>query len=782
MSNRFIRAGIGALLLLATQAARAEADQPPPTSTAGSADQLQEVVVTAQKRSELLLEVPISITAIDQATLDKQGVKDISDVARLVPGLTLQGSDELGDTNISIRGIVSNTGAETTGVYIDDTPVQARQEIVGSNPYPKIFDLDHVEVLRGPQGTLFGAGSEGGTIRFLTPEPGLQDFSGYVRSELAFTLNGAPSYELGGAVGGPIVPGVLGFRGSAWYREDGGYTTRVDPVTGQTEATDANSADSKVAKLAFKLAPTDNLIIEPSIYYQDLHSADRSLYWESAGPFIEFSQIPEPHSDKFVLPSLSAEYAFDAFSIKTITSYFKRDMNDTFDATAFELSGLIPFDGQDFGGITLPGYPNYFSRGTYHETQNNWTEELRFTSIDDPDARLSWVAGLYWQHNIAADVSLFQEPFNEVGNYLSEYYYGIPGNSLSYFGEAPVDGKYSYLDHFVGREQDKAIYGNVTYAILPDLKASVGLRVARSTFDYIDYQDGPYGTAAPSTDSGAESETPVTPRFNLSYQINPDEMVYATAAKGYRIGGANEPIPADICANSLKSLGISSAPLTYQSDSVWSYELGAKGKMLDDHLVIESSLYWINWTNIQQEVYLPDCGYYYTGNLGTAVSRGFDVQAEWSVGGGWVLSGNGGLTDARYTKTVLDNGNILAKSGDSLATPEWTATAAAQYNFKLHGDASGYARLDYQFSGPYFRTGSAETFSYEPSTRNAPATHYFTMRVGVTEGGWDLSLFADNLLNSRTSLYRYQDTVYSPDLRDETFRPFTAGMTAEYKF
>jgi outer membrane receptor protein involved in Fe transport len=781
MSGQFRILGLGVLLAAGLTRSGHAADQAA-SASGQTPDGLEEITVTAQKRSELLTKVPISVTAINQDTLNEQGAKDISDVARLVPGLSLQASNELGDTNISIRGITSDTGAQTTGIYIDDTPVQVRQEVVSSNPYPKIFDLDHVEVLRGPQGTLFGAGSEGGTVRFLTPTPSLQTFSGFVRSELAFTDGGAPSYELGAAVGGPIVEDKVGFRISGWYREDGGYTTRINPVTGAVAATDANAEESRVARMAFKIAPTDNFVVTPALYYQDTHRNDRDFYWESAGPFNELAQIPQPHSDKFVLPSLAIEYDFAAFSVKSITSYFKRDVNDTFDATSFDLSGLIPYDGQTFGGTTLPGYPNYLTRGSFHETQNDWTEELRFTSSDDSDSAWSWVGGLYYGHSIAGSKSQYEEPFDDVGNYLSQYYGYGPGDSLSWFGEAPIDGKYSYVEQLVVRETDKAVFGNVTYAVLDNLKASAGLRVAQSGFDYADSQDGPYGPAAPTVSSGTQKETPVTPRFNLSYQLEPDQLIYATVAKGYRIGGANEPIPAAICANSLASLGIKNAPATYDSDSVWSYELGAKGKFFDNAVLIETSIFWINWSGIQQQVYLPDCGYYYTANLGEAASRGFDIQAQWAVGGGLTLSGNAGLTDARYTKTVLDNGNILARSGDSLATPEWSANLSAEYKFALPAEADGYARLDYQFAGPYYRTGSAETFSYQPNTRDAPATHYVSARIGVREGGWDVSGFIDNLLNSRTSLYRYQDTAYSPGLRDLTFRPLTAGVTAEYKF
>ena len=260
-------------------------------------------------------------------------------------------------------------------------------------------------------------------------------------------------------------------------------------------------------------------------------------------------------------------------------------------------------------------------------------------------------------------------------------------------------------------------------------------------------------------------------------------MVYATAAKGYRIGGANESVAGIVsCAGDLAALGVKNVPQTFASDSVWSYELGDKGSFLDNRLRIDGSLFWIDWSGIQQQVELPDCGYYYTANLGSAVSRGFDIQAQYAAGSGLVLSGNAGLTDAEFTTTETEGGNILSLKGDMLATPLWTATSAAQQDFDLPGGADGYGRIDWQFAGPYYRTGSAETFSYNPYTRDAPATNFVTLRAGWKKAGWDISAFIDNVLNSRTSLYRYEDVVGSPGLRDLTYRPITIGITAIKKF
>jgi iron complex outermembrane receptor protein len=213
---------------------------------------LQEIVVTAERRATRLQDTPVSVDAITPEQIDSQGLRSIDDVTRVAPGVTFErtGMTATGNfndegTDIAIRGVESTAGASTTGIYLDDIPIQTRHLSFGTvNPFPQLFDLDRVEILRGPQGTLFGAGSEGGTVRFIQTQPGLDAYSGYLRSEIATTKFGAPSYEMSAATGGPIIPQTLGFRLSTSVRYDGGYVDRVnyDPTTLQTTGTvDANS-------------------------------------------------------------------------------------------------------------------------------------------------------------------------------------------------------------------------------------------------------------------------------------------------------------------------------------------------------------------------------------------------------------------------------------------------------------------------------------------------------------------------------------------------------------
>src|SRR2546429_3239763 len=265
-----------ALALLACVPGASRAQQQTQGSEA-SAGPLQEVIVTATRRAESLSKVPISVTALTQESLDERGVKDFSEVARFTPGVNF---DNSGTNNISIRGISGSGGAGTTGIYLDDTPIQMRA--LAFNPdeaLPKSFDIERVEVLRGPQGTLFGAGSEGGTVRYITTQPSLSKSSVYSRAEFSSTQGGDPSYEAGVAVGGPVIEGKFGARLSVWYRKDGGWIDRIDPVTLATVDKNANHDETVLVRLAGLWAPSEHWSITPSLYYQDRARNDISTYW-----------------------------------------------------------------------------------------------------------------------------------------------------------------------------------------------------------------------------------------------------------------------------------------------------------------------------------------------------------------------------------------------------------------------------------------------------------------------------------------------------------------------
>src|SRR5258705_3365688 len=329
---------VGAGVCLATSAST-----PAPTAAAepAAAGGLEEIVVTATRREESINRVPISVTAFSQEMIDQKGVKDFQDVVRFTPGVSI---DTSGTNAISIRGISSSGGAGTTGIYIDDTPIQMRA--VGFNPddtLPKTFDLDRVEVLRGPQGTLFGSGSEGGTVRYIMNQPSVTKESTYARAETSYTQHGQPSGEIGVAHGGPIIDDVLGFRASVWYRYDGGWIDRIDPTTLNVVDRNSNHANTIAARLAVLVQPVEALKITPSFTYQNSRKHDISSFWPAYsdvgnGRFINGTPEQMPNPDEYYLGAVKLEADVGIGTLIWNTSYYHRDELTAYQGTVFDLA------------------------------------------------------------------------------------------------------------------------------------------------------------------------------------------------------------------------------------------------------------------------------------------------------------------------------------------------------------------------------------------------------------------------------------------------------------
>src|SRR6185437_11865986 len=340
---------------------------------------LAEIVVTATKREQSLEKVPIAVAAYNQDYLDKEDVKSFADIARVTPGVTngyATGGVHL-NPQPAIRGINSGAGASTVGVYIDETPVQVFPDsIISDNPYPKVFDLDRVEILLGPQGTLFGAGSEGGTIRFITPEPSLTKYSSYVRSDLSATKGGDPSYEFGAAGGGPIVDGTLGFRASAWYRRDGGYINRIGWYTGALLDKNGNWDDAGAARFALKWQPVEGLDVTPSVFYQKSTVNDSSTYWEAysnpgKSDFVSANPLTSPNSDEFTLSAIKLNWDLGTVKLVNNTSFLSRQNNFFLDTTTLDLSAYGIFHGL----VPPLALANDTSSSSLSNTQNVFTQE-----------------------------------------------------------------------------------------------------------------------------------------------------------------------------------------------------------------------------------------------------------------------------------------------------------------------------------------------------------------------------------------------------------------------
>ncbi len=794
------------------RAADADAAAPPApaTATAGNdaADQgLGELVVTATRKSEAASRVPISLSAFGTEALQELNLKSFADIARFTPGVSFNRDRK----DIAIRGISSQAGTGTTGIYIDDTPIQVRAlGLNANNTLPAVFDLDRVEILRGPQGTLFGAGSEGGTVRYISAQPSLDTFSGLVHLELSGIQDGSPNYEAGAAFGGPIVKDKLGFRLSGWYRRDGGYINRVDYQDQATTSRDANHSDTYVVQGALAFAPAETVLVTPSIFFQDRRQANYDNYWvgisnPSAGSFLNGTPDRQRDNDRFYLPALKIEW--DAGSVKVISNtswYDRKETVNGYSGTLYNLSLLqqliaaqVNFNGDDNSanqvvspstvlltptGINLPQLPNYQAQTIITNKQQNFTQEIRAQS-SDPTARLQWVAGVFFSQNRQTSIEEINDPQLPT---LIPLLFGV---SLTDFasGNPLLANNDSYINSTIGKDRQIALFGDATYAITDRLKASVGLRYAWTKFSFTNTADGPQNLG-PSAGAGSKSETPFTPKFNLAFQATRDALYYATISKGYRIGGANPPFPQSACQADLDALKITSVPESYNSDTVWNYEIGAKNKFFDRKLTIAASLYHLKWNNIQQANYLTSCGFQYTANLGEAVSNGFDIQAQAAIGKAFTVDVAAGYTDAHYSKTTLTGGDgspSLVTKGDAIpGVAPWTVQLGGQYDFTVAAQPV-YLRFDYQFASHNPKKTPIQNINNatnDPALVNDPATHQLSIRSGTTFGAVTLQAFIDNVTNAHPQLALTHQDQYTQLFEAQTLRPRTFGLWLSYRY
>jgi iron complex outermembrane receptor protein len=834
ISHRSLRAciwgvtGSGLLPLLVCWApTKAGADDSPPA--AAESGQLQEIVVTSTRREENLSKVPISVTALTQEDMDTKGIKDIIDVVRFTPGIAI---DNSGTNNISIRGISSTGGAGTTGIYIDDTPIQIRG--LAFNPddaLPKSFDVDRVEVLRGPQGTLFGAGSEGGTVRYITTPPSLDKASIYARSELSFTQGGDPSYEAGVAAGGPVIDGVLGARATVWYRRDGGWIDRVDPTAADPQSAvvdhNANYGETLLVRLAGIWKASDQWTVTPSIFYQNREEHDISNYWpiySNPGSDQYVNGDPTAHSvpDKFYLPALKIEGDFDAFRVISNTSYFHRKETTGYDGTLYNLGFYqsqptppalpvfalpflpgVQFPLLDASGIHLPAsVANYRSPATVDNIQQNITEEVRLLS-SDPTAKFIWTTGVFFSSDRQTYLEQIHDPML---NDLTMAVEGVPytdiftdenGDPVPYVAPFSAD---SYFLNIHARDQQLAWFGEGTYSITDTLKATVGLRYSRTEYSFNTLTGGPQLFQAPAANSGDKKENSFTPKVNLSYQMDPNNLFYATYAKGFRPGGANNPVPQAACAADFQSFGITASPATYNSDTVDSYEIGAKNNFAN-RVRIASSIYYIQWHNIQQTVVPPICQISFIANLGQAVAKGADIQAEIAVTAAFTAEFSAGYTEARYTQDSRFSPaqpNPIVASGDAISgqsseggfgkpAPPYTLSAGVEYKFTAF-DHESFVRADdeYQARDKWLPPGQdPNALQFDPANFTLPSTNFLSVRAGMHFGELSVETFIDNLTDTH-ALTDYNFTIdYGAGnnrlMRDYTFRPRTFGVTFIYR-
>lgn len=736
-------------------------------------DKAATMIVTARRMEESAQQVPISLIRLDRTELRRMGADRLTDIAGAVPNLAVPIVGLFGAEQPSIRGIFSPIGASTIGLYVNDVPVQIRSLEVAGNPDLRTFDLDRVEVLRGPQGTLFGASSMGGTIRYLTRQPQLEGQDVEVGGELAGVSRGGVTRELQGAIGSAVVPGKLGVRASAYYRGDAGLVDRIAPAkNGARIAGNVDSLSVFALRMAAKLAPTERLELTPSLFYQKGDRADLPYYEDRLGRFRQSATSRQPGRDRFVLPSLTATMDLGGAVLTSVTAWLGRENRQTVDYSAFfgeiVLGGIAPH-------VRTPGGSRSFTA----VDQQSLTQEVRLTS-GDPQAPLRWVLGGFYRRS---HLTMEQRVVEPGIAQLAQTYLGLSVEEL--FGLPLLPGGESYHSRQRIREQDLALFGQAAWSPVPGVEATAGLRVSRSSLSFRLFSQGPFAGGVNSIGPERQNDTPVTPYASLSYQPDKASLLYVSAGKGFRGGGTNGAVPAAACATDLSAFGRTSAPSAYASDSLWSYEAGVKRGNPADPLQLSLAVFRIDWRNIQQSVALPNCGFSYVDNLGAARNQGFELAVGARPIPALRIGLSLGFVDARFRRHVgpprADGAGSIVAVGDRVPyAPRWSGTASAQYDIPLPRDMAAFVRSEWQHAGPYRRAPSAQSVAYDARVYAGEANDVVMLRLGLSHDAWDISAFAENILNDRSVQFRNVElapATGSP-VREIAQRPRTIGISA----
>jgi iron complex outermembrane receptor protein len=741
-------------------------------------EELQEIVVTAEKRESTVQKTPISITAISGSDLQAQGLSDMASVAQQVPGVSFKTSGP-GQTEFEMRGLTSTGGeSPTVGFYLDDavlTPAAMAQN--GKTVIdPSLFDLNRVEVLRGPQGTLYGAGSMGGTIKLLTNQPDPKAFAANVEVIGSDTTNGGGfNHTENVMLNIPLMQDVAALRlvGTDKYidgwidrkvlnpfpPEVNGSTARGD-VAGTPVAQDfqhSNTEHLQAGRATLLVQPTDRLSITLGFMHQSLTQDGPSTI--DSPPLTETHYQPfdvsEPFSDKFDLYTLTGKLNFDSFQLVSASAYWDRQQNQTQDIS----EAMQDYIGGFFGppaafpysstATVTEGGSTFFGLGAGSITEDDYTrqfsEELRLASTGS--GPLQWlVGGYYSSFGATSHVFSFYPDTND----------GFNAN----FGTTNLADNHRKVDI-----DQYAAFGEVSYMLPDNLRASVGARYYQYHSNSVTSVSGVSANGTSNPLFGLAQNSGVTPKVDLAYIPDDNTTVYGTVSKGFRPGGPNSPIPVPPCA--------SAAPTQFGPDSVWNYELGEKLRFFDSRISVNGAVYYEDWTNVQQQV-APSCGFKFTANAGKATVYGAELELAVVLMPGFVLSQNVGYTHATNSTTLPAAGVV---SGERLLdVPEVTANTALSFKQPLANDMNFVSRL----TNSYVSGIQDITF-----TRNSlPAYDLVGLRAGVETGRWSAVLFADNLTNKMALL---GDTgALSANIsilnRVATNQPRTIGVDLSFKF
>lgn len=698
------------------------ATQSEPGTLIKSDDAQDFILVTATKREAYAQKLPVSISAVDGRTLERWGVRDFNALAPKLAGVSFTNLGP-GRNKIFLRGISDGSFADrtqsTVGVYLDETRVIFND----TNPDIRLIDLDRIEVVRGPQGTLYGGGSVGGIYRIITKKPALDEYAGYLRASGSTTKNGGGNGTIDGAVNFPLAPDRLGMRASGYFERASGY---IDDA-GLSED-NVNSSKIYGGRIAARLKLAEHWTLDGAANLQIVDLADTQYIFPQLGGLNRSTTNREPHRDELELYHLTLKGDIGGARITSSTALVQRDMESIFDATA-----ALPALTGDAGA------EGFFESASDIRT---FTHETRI--ISDNGGRLDWLAGGF--------ISQRRENLD---------------TRLIVDNQMPSD-----LAFFSNREDEineAAIFGEASVYIMDKVKLTAGLRWSRTEFD-VNVLSGGIANAGVDALIDSRQRSTFSPKGALSYQYSDDILFYVQAAQGSRIGGFNVNTP----LAAITDLNPEDSVTMFESDTLWNTETGLKSSWLDGHLILNAAAFYIFWNEIQTDQILPT-GFSFVTNAGKARNYGFEAEltarpfsnVEFSSAFFW---NNPELTEA--------NPFLGAEVGDDLPNiADVSASAGIAIDFSLAGQWDGLLAADYSYIGKSFLTFAE---------RMAPTMgdyHVGNIRFTTQKDNLRVGVYVDNVWNTRGNTFAFGNPFSLANQSQATpLRPRTIGVFVEAEF
>lgn len=728
-----------------------------------------EIVVTAQKREERIQDVPISITALTTDALEKRGYARMGDYLLAQPSVVIQ--DRGAGRNIVIVRGVAAPGSEsnpTVAFYIGETPVTSGLGF-GANGFPDLrtFDVERVEVLRGPQGTLYGAGSMGGTVKVVPTEAVIGAWEAKGEVSLGTTKHGGISHSIAGAINMPLSE-VLAARITGYHYRDGGFIDNLYPgspdpnlpvdALGGASWTDvgvsafgvsarndenANVTNIVGGRASVKFEPNEQFNLVVGALYQRATADGLPENLPSIGDLVQSRMAQERLKDSFQLYNATATVDLGFAAFTSATAYLIREQFQARDVSAFFIDGplLLPDDNQS----------------------KNFSQEIRVAT--DPDKPVSMLVGGFFLHSTSNATQDLQ--WLGTAQSRSEYAAVLTG--------APL-GTDELLYRFDERNKadQLAAFGEIAFKPLDTVRLSAGIRIAHFNRTTSAFTQGALNGGT-STYTIKASESVKTPNFQIEFKPDRNSLYYARAAKGFRLGVPNNPLPST-CAADLAALGLTEAPASVKSDTLWNYEAGIKRTFAGGRASVNASAFYIDWKDIQTGFVLPTCGFSFSGNAGSATSKGVELDFTVRPFDGVTLNASGSFTDATLESDSPPGNGVGGRKGDRLpGIPRWSGQAGIQYDFTLR-ERGGFARIDGRYLSGYFNRFPGSTSAAEPGGDFA----VFDARFGLdVSSNVQAELFASNIFNTKQLLI--VDTEI-PDNREVLGRPRTIGLTVRANF